>query len=209
MSPKAAALILLDGEIPEPGLVRAAARRSRAVICADGGLRHAVKLRLKADFVAGDMDSLPHPLPPRGKTIYMCDFDENRSDFEKSLDVAGALGCRRVYLAGILGGRVDHALVNLGVAERCAGAFDVIVLDRGAGRLLGPGTHRLGFSRGRFSLLASPRAVVSLSGARYPLSRFALVPGSRGLGNAARGEPVLTIHEGRAWLLCDRQPASW
>ena len=204
-----AALVLLNGEVPEPALVRRAAARCRVLICADGGLRHAVALRLRVDFVVGDMDSLPRPLPPRGKTLYWCDFDENRSDFEKALAVALALGCRRVYLAGMLGGRADHVLVNLGVVERCARAFDVVMLDRGAGRLLWPGRHRLGFSRGRFSLLASPRAVVTLTGARYPLSRFTLLAGGRGLGNAARGEPVLTVHRGRVWLLYDRPPTSW
>lgn len=52
-------------------------------------------------------------------------------------------------------------------------------------------------------------AVVTLSGARYELSRFTLVAGSRGLGNSARGNPRLTMHEGRLWLICDCPPASW
>lgn len=204
-----AALLLLDGEIPVPGLVRRAASLCRALICADGGLRHAMALRLRPDFVAGDMDSLPRPLPPQGETIYWCDFDEDRSDFEKALDVAGALGAGRVYVAGMLGGRADHVLVNLGVAQSRAQDFELVLLDRGAGRLLGPGRHALGFSRGRFSLVACPEAVVSLKGARYPLDRFALKPGGRGLGNAARPGAVLTVHRGRVWLLCDEPPASW
>lgn len=204
-----AALILLNGEIADPALVRRAARRCRGIVCADGGLRHAAALKLRPDFVVGDMDSLPHPLPRQRGLVYWCDFDEDRSDFEKALGFAADLGCARAYVAGAMGGRVDHALVNLGVAERYSGPLDLVLLDCGAARLLGPGRHRLGFSRGRFSLLAAPRAVVTLSGARYELSRFTLVAGSRGLGNSARGNPLLTVHEGRLWLICDRPPASW
>lgn len=204
-----AALLLLDGEIPDRALVRRAAKKCRGVICADGGLRHAAALGLRPDFVVGDMDSLPHGKLKGKPPTFWCDFDENRSDFEKALDFALSLGCRQAYVAGAMGGRTDHALVNLGLLERYAGALELVMLDRGVARLLGPGRHELGLSRGRFSLLAAPRAVVTLTGARYPLERFELVAGSRGLGNAARAAATLTVHEGRVWAVCDRPPASW
>lgn len=209
MTAQRSVLVLLNGEIPEPALVRRAARLSRGVVCADGGARHLKPLGLRADFVVGDMDSLPHPLPPDRRTTYWCDFDENRSDFEKAVEFAAGLGCRRIYVAGALGGRTDHVLVNLAVFERCAAALDLVLLDRGAARLLGPGRYRLPLGRGRFSLAGRPRAVVSISSARYPVERLELGAGSRGLGNAARGTAVVTVHEGRAWLVVDRPPASW
>jgi thiamine pyrophosphokinase len=191
-------LVVLNGEIPEPALVRAAARRCRGVVCADGGVRHVPALGLRADFVVGDMDSLPRRLPRDARTVYWCDFDEDRSDFEKALGFAADLGCRTIYVAGALGGRVDHVLVNLAVFERYARALDLVLLDRGEARLLGPGRYRLG--RGRFSLAAQPRAVVSLSGVRYPARRLELASGSRGLGNAAGARASLTVREGRVWL---------
>ncbi|MDE2040016.1 MAG: thiamine diphosphokinase [Elusimicrobia bacterium] len=203
-----AALILLNGEIPEPALVRAAAKACRGIICADGGLRHAVRLGLRPDFVAGDMDSLPRRLPPAPALVYWCDFDENRSDFDKALALAARLGCRRAYVAGALGGRADHALVNLGVFERYRGPLELLLLDRGLARLLGPGRHSLPLRRGRFSLLAAPSAVLTLGGARYPLRRFALHSPSRGLGNSARGRPLLTVHRGRVWLIVDKPAAA-
>lgn len=202
------ALIFLNGEVPEPALARRAARRARGVICADGGLRHALALRVAPDYVVGDMDSLPRPLPKDPDILYWCDFDEDRSDFEKALGFAADMGCTRAYVAGALGGRADHALVNLGVCERYSGPLELVLLDRGAARLLGPGRHALGLSRGRFSLLAAPRAVVTLENARYTLSRFALESGARGLGNAARGRPRLTVHEGRVWAIVDKPGAA-
>ena len=203
MSPRArSCLILLNGDIPEGGAVRAWARRASRLICADGGARHAIRLRLKPDFVVGDMDSLPHPLPRWERTVYWCDFDEDLSDFEKALRFAKDIGCRRVFAAGVLGGRMDHALVNLALIERYSARLEIVLIDRGAARLLGPGRHRFSLRRGAtFSVLAAPRAVVTLAGARYPLKRIALEMGSRGLSNRAEGRVSLTVHRGRAWFM--------
>src|SRR5690348_7391044 len=108
-----AALILLNGEMRDARAVRAAARKAGAVICADGGARHAKALGFAPDFVVGDMDSLPRGLP-RGwkKTRYWCDFDPERSDLDKALAFARSLGVRQVQVAGVLGGGLDHELVN-------------------------------------------------------------------------------------------------
>lgn len=197
-----ACLLILNGEIPELGPVKALAAKARGVLCADGGARHAIRLKIEPDFVVGDMDSLPHPLPPWRRTVYWCDFNENLSDFEKALNFARELGCRRVYVAGALGGRTDQTLVNLALIERFSAKLEIILIDRGTARLLGPGRHVLDLRRGAiFSLLACPRAVVSLSGARYPLRETALQAGSRGLSNVATGPVRLDIRRGRLWLM--------
>ncbi len=201
---EAACLVLLNGELGDRAAVRRAARRCRGVVCADGGVRHARAAGVEADFVVGDMDSLPHPLPRfRGKkTVYWCDFDENRSDFEKALEFAAGLGCRRIYVAGGWGGGPDHFLVNAAIAARVSGALEVSFIDRGTCVCLGPGRRRVPLKKGRrFSLLAAPRALVTLSGARYGLRREALAEGSRGLGNVSQGSVRLDIHEGRVWLI--------
>ena len=59
-------LLLLNGELREPKAVKALARRADAVLCADGGARHARALKLVPDCVVGDMDSLPRPRPGGG-----------------------------------------------------------------------------------------------------------------------------------------------
>ena len=94
------ALILLNGEIRDSKSVRKAAKEADAVICADGGARHAKALGIAPDFVVGDMDSLAHPLPRTWKrTRYWCDLDVERSDVDKALDFARSLGARRVQVA--------------------------------------------------------------------------------------------------------------
>ncbi len=201
------ALILLNGDMRDPRAVRAAARRADAVICADGGVRHAAALRLVPDFVVGDMDSLPRPLAQsRSGITFINDPDQGRSDLDKALDLARRLGVKRLSIAAARGGGLDHELVNFAALEESAGGLDLTVIDGGVARLLGPGRHVLALKRGtRFSLLAAPRARVSLGGARYVLKKEVLRRGSRGLGNRAEGTVVLTVREGRVWVIA---PAS-
>lgn len=199
----ASALILLNGELRDPGRARAAARRADAVICADGGARHAAALRLVPDYIVGDMDSAPKRHPKSWtKTDYRYDFNPERSDLDKALDLARSLGVRRAWVAGVLGGGLDHELVNLAALEEGAAGLDLTVIDGGSARLLGPGRHRLALKKGaRFSLLAAPRARLSLTGARFTLKNELLRRGSRGLGNRAEGAVLLTILKGRAWVI--------
>jgi thiamine pyrophosphokinase len=198
-------LLLLNGELREPAAVKALARRADAVICADGGARHAKTLGLIPDCVVGDMDSLPRPLPKSWRrTAYVCDFDQGRSDLDKTLDFSESAGAVRVWIAGALGGGLDHELVNLAALEMRRGKLEISVIGGGVARLLGPGRHALDLKRGeRFSLLAAPRARATLSGARYPLRAEILTRGSRGLGNRAEGRVVLTVRDGRVWLAVD------
>lgn len=201
MSAKSA-LILLNGELRDPRSARAAARRADWTICADGGARHAAALRVTPDFVVGDMDSMPRrKRPSRHRITFIDDPDQSRSDLDKALGWARRLGARRVVVAAARGGGLDHELVNFAVLEK-AERLDVLVIDGGTARLLGPGRHRLALKKGaRFSLLAAPRARLSLSGARFELENALLRRGSRGLGNRAEGAVVLTVREGRVWAI--------
>ncbi len=196
-------LILLNGELRDPRSARAAARRAGAVICADGGARHAVALRFPPDFIVGDMDSLPKARPKAWKkTVYWCDFDPERSDLDKAFEFARSLGAREVRIAGVLGGGLDHELVNLAALEENSVGLGLTVIDGGTARLLGRGRHRLPLKKGaRFSLLAAPRARLSLAGARFGLKNEILRRGSRGLGNRAEGPVLLTVSEGRVWVI--------
>lgn len=197
------ALILLNGELRDPAAARAAARRADAVICADGGARHAVALRLRPDYIVGDMDSAPKSLPKAWtKTRTRRDLDPERSDLDKALDLARSTGARVVWVAGVLGGGLDHELVNVAALEEGSRGLDLTVIDGGTARLLGPGRRRLDLKTGaRFSLLAAPRARLTLTGARFSLRNELLRRGSRGLGNRAEGAVTLTVREGRVWVV--------
>jgi thiamine pyrophosphokinase len=150
------------------------------------------------------MDSLPKPLPRSWRrTSFLCDFDEDSSDFEKALVFICEAGCSRLYVAGLLGGRLDHVLVNLALAEGYGSKSRLVIVDRGLATLMGPGRYRFGLKKGGLvSLLAAGGgARLSLSGVRYPLRRTLLKPGGRGLSNVAGGAVSLAVHSGRIWVM--------
>lgn len=196
-------LLLLNGELREPRVVTRLARKADVILCADGGARHARTLGFVPDFIVGDMDSLPHSLPKAwAATVYWKDLDENRSDLDKALDFVKVLGRSRVYVAGALGGGLDHELVNLSVLEKRAARLDLVIVGGGQARMLGQGRHRLNLKKGqRFSLLAVPSARVTLTGALYNMKAQRLIRGSLGLGNRSSGMSVLTVHQGRIWFV--------
>jgi thiamine pyrophosphokinase len=198
------ALLLLNGELHAPRFVQSVARRCDALVCADGGARHARALGLTPDVVVGDMDSCLRALPRSwSRTAFCCDFDEDASDFEKALSFLSRQSFQRIYVAGFLGGRLDHSLVNLALLRRFARSLDLVLVDQGLAALFGPGRRRFLIGRGKpISLLAADAgAVVSVSGTRYPLRRARLQPGGRGLSNAALGPVILTVHSGQVWVM--------
>lgn len=173
------------------------------MLCADGGARHAARLGLEPGWVVGDMDSAPRVKRPKAwrRTSFINVPDQDSNDLSKCLVFARRLGFRRVYVSCVRGGRLDHELVNFTVLEAARG-LDIVVVDGGEARLLGPGTHRPSLAAGRrFSLLAAPAARVTLTGARYGLARELLRRGSRGLGNRSAGRVTLRVHSGRVWLV--------
>lgn len=212
-------LLLLNGEIRFAAQVRRLARRAGAVLCADGGARHAAKLGLVPRAVIGDMDSLPKRLPHWKKTLFVCDFDPNASDFEKALRFIARKRLRRaakrilgtsskagsaVWIAGALGGRLDHETVNWALMERYS-AFLRLGLAEGDGAwIAGKGRHSIECAKGRMVTLLSvtPSARVTTHGLLYPLRKEMLGRSSRGLSNrAASAKPWIEVHSGRVWVL--------
>jgi len=198
------ALILLNGDLGNPGAVRRLVRSGATLICADGGARHAAKLGLEPRLVIGDADSIPHKLLARWKrAVYLFDDDQDASDFEKALRFAARRGIRTLWVAGALGGRLDHELVNLALMERYSETLNLSLADRGAS-ILGPGRYRIPCRKGRALTLlpATPQALVTVSGVKYPLRREVLTRSSRGLSNAATSSSIrLQIHSGRLWII--------
>ncbi len=199
-------LILLNGELPFPARVRALARKARRVFCADGGARHAARLGIEPRVVIGDMDSLPKPLPRWKRAVFLCDFSEERSDFAKALELAASSGVREVWVAGALGGRLDHLLVNLSLAERFAPGLRVVFVDQGAMFLAARGRHTLPCRAGETVSIVPATSTVSVlsRGLKFPLRGEVLGKGSRGLSNQAiAARAAITVLRGKAWIVCN------
>ncbi|OIO10619.1 MAG: thiamine diphosphokinase [Elusimicrobia bacterium CG1_02_63_36] len=196
------ALLILNAPLPDKKMLRAVAKTVDLVACADGGLRTAVDCGIVPRIVIGDMDSRPKRLPKLPDTVYLCDFDEDRSDFEKSLAWLEEAGFNRVFVSGVRGGRVDHERVNWGIVRAWSRRLELAVVDGGITRLLGPGAYRFPAAPGRPVSLISDSASATLSskGLRYALKKERILPGSRGLSNICLGKSfTVTVHAGRVW----------
>lgn len=203
------ALIIANGDIPGARVVRSLAAGVRAasgiIVCADGGSRHAMRLRIRPDAVVGDLDSLPRGIRNAFRTAPLLrSRDQESTDLEKAVRHCLAAGCGRVTVIGATGDRADHSYGALGCVRRFGREAQVRVLDRrGELRLLGR-SERIAVRPGQvFSLLPLGRCGgIVLRGAEYPLRGESLEPGVRdGISNRATGRTLSITHSTGTLLL--------
>ena len=221
------ALILADGDVPSrsdfdlawPGWDD----EIEAVIAADGGARHAATLGVAIDLWVGDGASIgedaPAALENAGVPLERSPQDKDESDTELAIRAALRLGHESVLILGALGGRIDHALANIGLLAmpELAGKEAAIldgrsrtVLVRAPGPDGEPTERRLPGRPGDLvSLLPLGPGVegVTTHGLAYPLVDEPLPAGrARGLSNVrSASDAAVTVRRGL--LLVVESPA--
>lgn len=207
------ALILAGGDLtPTPALLEAA-RLSELIIAADSGLRHTRVLGVTPDVIVGDFDSVSErdlaSYPSVPQVRYPVDKDQ--LDLEIAIDYALERGAGQLYLAGVLGGRLDQLLAALliaaglrerGVAVSLHGSHqDVYLLSEETITLvLAPMTL--------FSVLSlHAKAVLTIKNARYPLKNATLQYGTGlGVSNRTTELPLLVhVEKGLVALIIERE----
>jgi thiamine pyrophosphokinase len=203
------ALIIANGDLPPADVVRDAARRTRRasgiIVCADGGARHAVRLRIRPDAVVGDLDSVPRSVRTAfPRTPLLRNPDQESTDLEKAIRHCLAAKCGSVVVVGAVGDRIDHSSGALGCLRKYGRTIPMLLLDRaGELRLLGR-SESIAVTPGEtFSLIPIGRcAGIVVKGARYPLSGESLELGVReGISNRATGRTLRISHSTGALLL--------
>ncbi len=207
-------LVVLAGAGFDHARLRAEAARATGVVAADAGALLCRAANLEPIAVVGDFDSIPSAalatFPP--DRLHPSN-DPDSNDLEKALAwVAKRFGpTAEVTLAaggGVDGGRIDHALANLGPLLREPHGR-ISMLD-GEGRLFALRHGRLQareLAGRRLSILpwSLHGITVSESGVRYPLDHERLVLGGRGVSNEiTAGLATVTVHDGVAlvWVEC-------
>jgi thiamine pyrophosphokinase len=221
------ALILADGDVPARSELDRAwpgwDDEIRVVIAADGGARHAHLLGLDIDLWVGDGDSIGAEalaaLEAAGVPLQRSPQDKDESDTELAIRAAIARDHDGVLILGALGGRVDHALANIGLLAmpelvgRSAAILDAdsrVVLIRAPGPDGAPVERRLPGRPGDLvSLLPLAPDVegVTTRGLAYALADEPLPVGrSRGLSNVrASADAAVVVRRGL--LLVIESPA--
>jgi thiamine pyrophosphokinase len=221
------ALILADGDVPAradldlawPGWDHGV----ELVIAADGGARHARGLGVAIDLWVGDGDSIGEEtladLEANGVPLERSSRDKDESDTELAIRAALRLGQSGVLILGALGGRIDHALANIGLLAmpELAGR-EAAILDARSRTVLirapdpdGEPVQRLlpGRPGDLISLLPLGPGVegVTTHGLAYPLADEPLPAGrARGLSNVrSTADAAVTVRRGL--LLVVESPA--
>ncbi|WRS26878.1 thiamine diphosphokinase [Oscillospiraceae bacterium MB08-C2-2] len=189
------------GAIADPQKVAHELSRCGLLLCADGGWAFCRKMGLVPDLLLGDFDSVDEM--PKDIPIMTFPVDKNYTDCMLAVEEGAKRGAQHFYLAGTLGGRLDHTLGNLQTLGWCTEKGFEARLDDGV-------TSVYGIVGGKLTL--APRenhyfSVVPLSGlcrgvtirgGRFPLESYDLsFSDPRAISNEFAGSVVtVTVEDG-------------
>lgn len=123
------ALLFINGDAPKsfPGI-----EEYGLIACTDGAFHYLKNLNFpleKLDFISGDFDSHSG----KDEDIYDEKFiytpDQDKTDFQKALEIILEKGIQKVDVLGGSGGEQDHFLGNLTVAFGCKDQLDIKFYD--------------------------------------------------------------------------------
>lgn len=174
------ALIVLGGDAPGAALLRRCAEAADVTIAADKGLAAFDAAGVKPDLLIGDMDSVPKAVLGKYEndvSVRRLNCIKDDTDGFDALEVAVDRGATEITFLGALGGRLDHAMVNVMLLIRAAqrGVYAEL-LDERVRIIRVNGRAELHGAKGdTVSLIPMGEARnVSISGFFYPLSCYTL-----------------------------------
>lgn len=150
----------------------------RYVICADGGLKLALRLGIEPDVIIGDFDTYKGKLPEKWEIIK---YPPEKDDTDTMLAVKLALnrGYKNITICGGLGGRLDHTFANLQTLRYILkhGGIGELVGEGNIATMQGAGVRVYSRLRGYYCSLFSfgdECSGITLTGFKYPLKNGTL-----------------------------------
>ena len=113
--------MVLNGEVKDYEKLRSIilSKGYTHIIAIDGGANHLYKMGIKADYIAGDLDSIDKEVFEKSKEhgieYYKYPCKKNETDSELGIILAIELGNMCIDIYAALGGRIDHELSNIGL----------------------------------------------------------------------------------------------
>jgi len=171
------------------------------IACSDGAFHYLKEKNFpldQLDFISGDFDS------HLGKddNIYHEKFihtpDQDKTDFEKSLEIIAEKGFSKIDVYGGSGGEMDHFLGNLTVASRFKNQMEITFYDEFSTFFFAPNHLVLENVKGKMiSLFPFPLAEsISTKGLNWPLNKENLnITGKIGTRNFASEDQVIIDFE--------------
>lgn len=202
-------LLAANGPIRWTESLAALATNAEPLLAADGGANHLGRIGLRPEAVIGDLDSItPGIRAFIGEERMVHRPDQARTDLDKAFAYAfDELGLEELTVLGATGGRLDHAVGNLGLlAKRALGERLVFVAP----------DQRVLAATGELTLEAvpgetwsfftfDPAVRVTLGGVKWPIANTAIdLAGKPSISNEAASDRVTVRAEGGAVVVVRR-----
>jgi len=113
-------VIICSGQIYDYGFCRDILESADRIICADGGTRHAINMKLTPDLIIGDMDSSAAGCIDffRGKDVEIIKYPKEKDKTDTHICVEFALTfSTEIILLGATGNRIDHMIANISLLK--------------------------------------------------------------------------------------------
>ncbi len=180
------------------------------VIAADKGYEVALSLGITPDIVVGDFDSLGKV--PDAENLIQLNVRKDDTDMEHAVGVALEKGCDDLIVYGAVGGKLDHTLGNIAVAERVALAGGKILFCGDDSSFTVIHNSFCAFparSGGRISVFSLKEIShgVTIKGLSYEADKIDLPRAvTRGVSNEFAGQPSrISVTDGTLLIVFDTQ----
>lgn len=192
------ALLFINGDAPKsfPDI-----EEYGLIACTDGAFHYLKNLNFpleKLDFISGDFDSHSGKDDDIYDEKFIYTPDQDKTDFQKALEIILEKGIQKVDVLGGSGGEQDHFLGNLTVAFGYKNQLDIKFYDEFSEYYFAPKSFTLHNVKGKMiSLYPFPFVEnITTRGLNWPLSKGNLSITSRiGTRNFAIGNEVSIEYE--------------
>jgi len=198
-------VIICSGEIQDYSFCYDIVRSADRIICADGGTRHAINMKLTPHLIIGDMDSSEvrylDYFKEKGVEIIKFPKAKDKTDTHICIEFALAFSTE-IILLGATGSRIDHTIANISLLKLgIENNIPISIIDSKNHIRMIRDSIKLQGEKGRlFSLIPFTEKVEGLStrGAHYELTNASIELGdSYGVSNYFEGNNVeISIKKG-------------
>ena len=198
---KAPFVLLVNGEFPTNPVPLRFLNSAETIICTDGSADKLLAHGRTPDVIIGDMDSTKLKKDDF-KGIWISSQNQNKTDFQKTLDWCIANNLNDVTILGTMGRREDHSLGNLHVLDEFSQKLKMKFVTNYAV------IHSFKGKRTFSSLIGQQISIVAIehvrsistSGLKYELNNEQFSPACNGISNEAKNDEFSINTSHSVWL---------
>ncbi|PIP15213.1 thiamine diphosphokinase [Candidatus Roizmanbacteria bacterium CG22_combo_CG10-13_8_21_14_all_35_9] len=206
-------VIFANGNLSNFSQAKKIVSQKDVIVCADGGVKHVIKLGLIPQVIIGDGDSISKDLKKKllkNKINWIkYPVKKDKTDFELVVDYVLKNKYQELIIFGLLGDRLDHLLANIFLLAKIFSQNDLLKIKIIEGKQEAFFVNKEIELKGEIGDIISLITLtdnfqnISTEGLEYKLSNESLFFGStRGVSNIMLGKSAkITIKKGTALII--------